>query len=203
MATAGRIIIETTTSGWYEDPEQPGKKVRKQNGDRVMSRAEYDQLVLDREDSKETPVSKAPTAEQVAETQATTAAANKATRKAAAQAAKPEPVKTTLTSGKEAVGKTIEIRCAWVDPEKRTEAQQELFNSGFAGVEPGKAYEAVKEAAGNKRSAFPDGSKRTIKVQDAFQVRFSPDNQKRWRNELRRRKTAARKAEREAAKAAA
>jgi hypothetical protein len=125
-------------------------------------------------------------------------------RQAAEAVAKPPAEKVTLTSGKEATGKTLTIRCAWVDPDKRTAAQQKLFDTGFAGVEPGKAYEAMVKAAGKgakAEAAMPDGTERMIKVQDAFQVRFSVENQKRHRNELRRRKATAKKAAREAAKA--
>ena len=125
--------------------------------------------------------------------------------KEAAKPAKAPAEKVTLTSGAVVTGKTVTIRCAWVDPERRTKAQQKLFETNFAGVEPGKGYEAMVKAAGNgkdKDKALPDGSERTIKVQDAFQVRFSTENQKRHRNEQRRRKARERRAAREAARAA-
>lgn len=193
MATATRTIIQTDTPGWFLDPATD-KKTRKQDGDTVMTRAEYDQMLLDNEDKPAADVTDTPAEAPVEAptTEATKPASRKPTAKADAEV-------TALTSGKVAVGKTLKIRCAWVDPEKRTPEQAVLFNTGFAGVEKGKTYEAVKAAAGNKRSAFPDGSDRVIKVQDAFQVRFSPDNQKLWRNELRRRNNAAK---REAVKAA-
>jgi hypothetical protein len=136
--------------------------------------------------------------------------ADPAPKPAAKAAAKPAPTPkppaetVTLTSGKQATGKTLTIRCAWVDPDKRTKKQQELFDTGFAGVEKGKTYEAMVKAAGNGKAAAdaqPDGAERVIKVQDAFQVRFCPDNQKKHRNELRRRKATARRQAREAAKA--
>lgn len=162
---AGRTLVETGTAGWFEDPTQPGKKVRKNNGDKVVSRAEYDKI-------------------------------------AKGETVESKPVKaTTLTTGKRVTGATVTVQCAWVDPDKRTPAQQKLFESNFAGLKKGEtAYDAVKDAAGGKRSALPDGSKREIKIQDVFQVRFSPENQKKWRAELRRRKN---KTRRDAARKAA
>lgn len=132
--------------------------------------------------------------------------AKKTTKPAAKPAAAPKPPaeKVTLTSGKAVTGKTMKIRCAWVEPDKRTKKQQELFDTNFAGVERGKSYEAMVKAAGNgakKDEHMPDGTERLIKVQDAFQVRFTPENQRKHRNALRRANTAAAKAKREAAKA--
>lgn len=129
-----------------------------------------------------------------------------ATKPAAKPAAAPKPPaeKVTLTSGKVVTGKTVRIRCAWVEPDKRTKAQEKIFATNFKDVEPGKGYEAMVKAAGNGKNAadaMPDGSEREIKVQDAFQVRFTVENQKKHRNALRRTKTAAAKAAREAAKA--
>jgi hypothetical protein len=190
-----RTLIKTDTAGWYEDPANPDKKVRKQNGDKIVTRAEYDQILLDAEDQPEqTHGDVLPGGTDPEPTDDAEAKRQQMVKDAAAQ------VGTRLTSGKIVVGQTIEIRCAWVDPDKRTPEQEAIFDAGFAGVQKGKAYEAVKDAAGGKRSAFPDGTPRTIKVQDAFQVRFAVENQKKWRAELRRKKN---KARRESARAAA
>lgn len=172
----GRTIIKTSTAGWYEDPVT-GKKTRKQDGDNVMSRAEYDQMVLDADPSR----TDAPAAKPESN-------------------GKPQAPVAALPTGKVAVGETIDRRCAWVDPDKRTDAQEKLFASNFKGVDAKDTYDRVKDAAGGKRSAMPDGTTRRIKVQDSFQVRFSPENQRKWRAELRRRKN---KARREAARKAA
>lgn len=40
----GRTLVETGTPGWYEDPEIPGKKTRKKEGDKVLSRSESQKL---------------------------------------------------------------------------------------------------------------------------------------------------------------
>lgn len=179
MAT--RTIIKTDTAGWFEDPTT-GKKTRKQDGDRVMTRAEYEQHVLDQD-----PAQAQPEQQEQPEAKADTNGGKAAT---------PPAEEVELTTGKTATGKTLVIQCAWVDPDKRTPEQVKLFEGDPSKI----TYEAVKQAAGGKRSAFPDGTKRTIKPQDAFQVRFSPANQQKWRAELRRRKT---KARREAARKAA
>lgn len=207
MTAAGteqRILVETGTPGWYENPTNPGKKVRRTDADQVMSDEQYRQYTINQRDEQSVTQAEKPADqpengnEAAQQQQAETQAANAATREAAAKAA---PQTTTLTSGKVATGATMKIRCAWVDADKRTDAQKALFDANFKGVERGKSYEAVKDAAGSKRSAFPDGTDRTIKVQDGFQVRFKPENQRKWRNELRRRKTLARRAQREASAA--
>lgn len=199
--TEARTIIKTETPGWYEDPAT-GKKTRKSDGDRVMTRAEYDQMVLDQEPAI-TPEAMREATEQTMREQARDKAVEQAAKDVGGKVttdrtptAKPEATPVTLTSGKVVFGATVEIRCAWVDPDKRTPAQEKLF----AGDPRKITYEAVKAAADGKRSAMPDGSKRVIKKQDAFQVRFSVENQAKWRAELRRRKN---KARREAARKAA
>lgn len=40
--TASRTLIKTKTAGWYEDPASPGSKVRKQEGDKIVSRSEWE-----------------------------------------------------------------------------------------------------------------------------------------------------------------
>lgn len=197
MATAeARIIVKTETAGWYEDPAT-GKKTRKQDGDRIMTSAEYAQLILDAEPAREVATDQEKNMDEAAtvEAEVTTDDAPKQTAQRP-PTAKPDAEIVTLTTGKRVTGKTIEIRCAWVDPDKRTPEQVALFEGDPRQI----SYDSVKTAAGTKRSAFPDGTKRTIKKQDAFQVRFSPENQIKWRAELKRRKT---KARREAARAAA
>lgn len=196
MATAeARIIVKTETAGWYEDPAT-GKKTRKQDGDRIMTSAEYSQLILDAEPARVATDQEKNMDDAPAEAEATTTEDQPKQTAQRPPTAKPDAEVITLTTGKRVTGKTIEIRCAWVDPDKRTPEQVALFEGDPRQIN----YDSVKAAAGNKRSAFPDGSKRTIKKQDAFQVRFSPENQIKWRAELKRRKT---KARREAARAAA
>lgn len=169
-----RTIIKTETAGWFEDPAT-GKKTRKQDGDNIVTRAEYEQTLLDAD-----PAQKA------------------ADNGGQATEAKPAPAPATdaeqveLTSGKSTTGKVLKIKCAWVEPDKRTEAQEKLFASNFKGVKSADTYDRVKAAAGGKRSAMPDGRVRVIKPQDAFQARFHPENQQKWRAELRRRKNKAR-----------
>lgn len=188
-----RTLVKTTTAGWYIDADDPdGNRVRKADGDRIITRDEFDAA----KDATPGEAPAAPSAEAVEEQVAETQAKNAQTRKDAAKAA---PQTTTLTSGKVATGATVTIRDAWVDPEARTKAQAKLFENGFEGVEKGKTYEAVVKAANKKAEAMPSGEERVIKKQDAFQVRFSPDNQKKWRNELRRRSNAAKRAARQAA----
>lgn len=170
MTTATRTLIQTDTPGWFIDPDSPDKKTRKSPGDTIVSRAEYEKML-------EAP--------------------KRGDRTDAAQTDEREPVTTTaLSTGKVVTGQTVEIRCAWVDPDKRTDEQKAIFDGDPKEI----TYDAVKAAANGKRSAFPDGTVRRIKPQDAFQVRFCPDNQTKWRAELRRRKA---KARREAARAAA
>ena len=110
-------------------------------------------------------------------------------RDGAIAVAKDQPL-TTLTTGKTGRGKTTTIRCAWVDIANRTEKQRKLFEGDPAKI----TYDNVVKAAGDTQSAMPDGRSRVIKVQDAFQVRFHPDNQKKWRSELLRRKNRTRRA---------
>lgn len=153
----GRTLIKTETPGWFVDPAT-GKKTRKQPGDNLLTRDEYEATL---EQAKPKP-------------------------KAAA-----EPKQTTkLSSGKTATSATTVVRCAWVDPENRTAAQQKLFD---AGDKDKLTYDAVKKAAGASQAAQPDGREIVVKAQDAFQVRFSAENQRKWRNEQRRRLNAARR----------
>lgn len=180
-----RTIVQTQTPGWFEDPAT-GKKTRKQDGDTVVSRAEYDQMLLDAED---TPAAADATVNGQQVDHKTTESRNAEHRANAAAAA---PVR--LTSGKLSKGKTVEIRCAWVDPDKRSPAQAKLF----AGPRSKLTHDAVAKAATGPENA-PDGRLVVINAQDAFQVRFHPDNQRKWRAELRRAKT---KARREAARKA-
>lgn len=183
---APRTIIKTDTAGWFEDPTT-GKKTRKKDGDVVMTGAEYAQTLLDADPSKTAP------AEQPEQPEAK-AATN------GGKAKDPQP-EVTLTTGKVTTGATLTRKCAWVDPDKRTDAQAKLFDANFKGVKPEDTYDKVKAAAGGKRSALPDGTVRVLKPQDAFQVRFCPENQQKWRAELRRRKNRQRAAK--ARKAAA
>jgi hypothetical protein len=182
-----RTIIKTDTAGWYIDPTANDKKVRKQDGDIIVTRGEYDQMVLDAEDGK----GEAPNA--VTNGNASEAARKQTVKDAAAAA----PV--MLTSGRLSKGATATIRCAWVDPDKRTPEQQKLFAKGAKAI----TYEKVLAAADGKASAKPDGREVVIQVQDAFQVRFHPENQRKHRAELRRIKNKKRRdAARKAAKAA-
>jgi hypothetical protein len=196
MTTATRTLVETDARGWYIDADNPeGSKVRKGNGDRVITRADYDALIA----AGVTPHADEPVQDgnQAAkDKQATTQAANATTRKDAAAAVKPTHV---LTSGAKAVGDVVTIQCAWVDPDKRTKKQQKLFETGASAL----SFDAVTKAgatAADAADAAPCGNERVIKPQDAFQVRFCPDHQAQWRNELRRRGNQRRKAAREAAK---
>jgi hypothetical protein len=186
-----RTLIKTTTTGWFLDAEDlDGKRVRKTDEDTILTREEFDALRN----------GKAPeNAEQAAAKQAGTQAANAKTRKAAAAKDKPEPVVTTLTSGKVVTGETVEVRDAWVEPANRTKAQAKLFDSGFEGVPAQKTYDKVVAAAKGDKAALPSGAVRVVKKQDAFQVRFSVENQHKHRNELRRKKNAAKRAARKAA----
>lgn len=178
---APRTIIKTDAAGWFEDPAT-GKKTRKKDGDVIMTGEQYAQTLLDADPSKTAPV------EQPED-------------KAATNGSNPQP-QVTLTTGKVTTGATLTRKCAWVDPDKRTDAQAKLFDANFKGIKPEDTYDKVKAAAGGKRSAMPDGTVRVLKPQDAFQVRFCPENQQKWRAELRRRKNRQRatKARRAAAK---
>lgn len=178
----GRTIIKTETPGWFIDPTNGDKKVRKQEGDNILTRTEYDKALSD----DTTPVDSSP--------KATTER-----MKAAIKADKPEVQTTILSSGKAVTGKTTTIKCAWVDPDNRTDEQVKLFDKGDPKV---LTFDAVKKAAGTSRKAQPDGTERIIKVQDAFQVRFCIENQSKWHAELRRRKARIRREKaRKAAKA--
>lgn len=189
-----RTIIKTDVAGWFDDPVS-GKKTRKQDGDQIVDRATYNKMLVDAESTpihriKESPVETIDTlvAEQVD-----------------AKPAKEKPVKApapevTLTSGKVVSGTTVTIQCAWVDPDKRTKAQEKLFAKYAGGDRKAFTYEKVLAAAGDDATAKPDGRERVIKKQDAFQARFHPDNQDKWRAELRRHKN---KIRREAARKAA
>lgn len=188
-ATEQRIIIKTDTAGWFIDPTNGDKKVRKQDGDKIVTRAEYEQMLLDAEDQprEDDPVADA------------TATKPNADERAKELRENPPQVEVELTSGKKAVGNTVTIKCAWVDPDKRTAKQQKLFAKFAAGDRKALTYEKVRDAADGPDS-MPDGRERVIKPQDAFQVRFHSDNQPKWRAELRRAKN---KAKREAARKAA
>lgn len=167
-----RTIVKTETPGWFQDPAT-GKKTRKKDGDTILTLDEFKAL-------SEKPAKTKTVAEL---------------REGAIEAGKDQPL-VTLTTGKTGRGKMTTIRCAWVDVANRTPAQKTLFEGDPSKI----TYDNVVKAAGTTKSAMPDGRERVIKVQDAFQVRFYPENQKKWRSELLRRKNRAR---REAAKAAA
>lgn len=201
-----RTLVKTETAGWFLDANNiDGGKVRKTDGDRIIDREEFEQMktLTDPEPTPEPETNGSPTAEQVEQAQAQKDAEAKATRDAVkAERAKrnenkPAPVKTTLSSGKEAIGPTVVIQSAWVDAENRTKAQQKLFETG----DPRKiTFDAVKKAAGNEPKAQPSGKERVIKKQDEFQVRFTHEEQRKWRNELRRRATKRRQAAKAKAK---
>ncbi len=187
--SATRHIIKTDVAGWFDDPIS-GKKTRRQDGDVVVTRAEYEQMVLDAEDV----TAKANIKENTAVSTATPDAPVEDAAKNEVEPAKAKPEKpvkepapeVTLTSGKVVTGATVTIKCAWVDPDKRTKAQEKLFAKYAAGDRKAFTYEKVLAAAGDDKNAKPDGRERTIKKQDAFQARFHPDNQDKWRAELRR-----------------
>lgn len=196
--TAGRTLVKTTTAGWFIDAADPdGNRVRKTAADTIITREEYDAMkALQNGGAQMSPADTETIAEpaQITQDAASNAEATQARNaEHRANAAAVAPV--TLTSGKQSVGPTIEIKCAWVDPENRTAKQQKLFEGPTSAI----TYEKVVSAAGGDAKAMPTGEARTIKVQDQFQVRFSVENQKKHRNELRRRKTARRRAEREKA----
>ncbi len=189
-----RTIIKTDVAGWFDDPVS-GKKTRKQDGDQIVDRATYDQMLVDAETTT-LPIKESPVA--TTETPATEPVD-------VAKPVKEKPVKApapevTLTSGKVVSGTTVTIQCAWVDPDKRTKAQEKLFAKYAGGDRKAFTYEKVLAAAGDDATAKPDGRERVIKKQDAFQARFHPDNQDKWRAELRRHKN---KIRREAARKAA
>lgn len=195
-AEQGRTLVKTTAVGWYIDANDPdGKRVRKTEGDTIVTQDEYEgmkALVADGHLTKD-DLPEGPNADSAdTTTKARDTEKRNGEHRTNAAAAAP----TTLTSGKQAVGPTVEIQCAWVDPENRTKAQQKLFEGPTSAI----TYEKVVKAAGGDEKAMPSGEKRVIKKQDQFQVRFSVENQKKHRNELRRRKTGRRRAEREAAK---
>lgn len=181
MAT--RTLIKTDTAGWFEDPAQPEKKVRKTNGDQVLTREEFDALHL----ATQAP-SEGTRWDDIRE---------KAKAEVAADSKVPGPV-VTLSSGKTTTGATATIQCAWVDPDQRMPAQQKLFDGPIREL----THAAVKKAARGKESAMPCGEERTIKKQDLFQTRFCIAHQKTHRAKIRLRKNADRRARVKAAKAA-
>lgn len=197
--TQSRTLVKTSTTGWFIDAADPdGKRVRKTDDDRIISRDEFEALKRGEELGQDTSMA-----------QATAAMRENAKENAVADNAskpKPAPQKGKTTTGKEIVGATTEIRCAWVDPDKRNQRQTKLFKDYFLGKlpKPGQFnYDKVLAAAGDD-GGKPDGRKRVIKKQDAFQVRFHPDNVGKARNERRRVQKANAKAEvKKAAPAAA
>lgn len=198
-----RTIIKTDVAGWFDDP-QTGKKTRRIDGDQVVTRAEYDQMLIDAETATEQANLQTKENTDVATTEAPPARAHDADKPAKEKPAKEPAPEVTLTSGKVVTGSTVTIKCAWVDPENRTKAQEKLFAKYAAGDRKAFTYDKVLAAAGDDAKAKPDGRERTIKKQDAFQARFHPDNQDKWRAELRRIKNKARReAARKAAKASA
>lgn len=201
MSTAeARTIIKTDVAGWFDDPVS-GKKTRKQDGDRVVTRAEYEQMLIDAETAAEkTALQNKESTVATTETPAEAPVAEATDKPKAEKPVKEPAPEVTLTSGKVVTGSTVTIRCAWVDPDKRTKAQERLFAKYAAGDRKAFTYEKVLAAAGDDKDAQPDGRERVIKKQDAFQARFHPDNQGKWRAELRRHKN---KARREAARKAA
>lgn len=178
-AAEGRTLVKTQSAGWYKDLADPdGPNVRKKDGDTILG-------------DQPTNGASAEAPAPAAETETETDAERKARLKKIGQDAngdKPEPVKTELSSGKVAIGRTVTIKCAWVDPDNRTKAQQRLF----AGPTKTITYDKVVKAAGDDQAAQPCGTERVIKAQDEFQVRFCPAHTKLRRNELRRIQNAAR-----------
>ena len=195
--TAERTIIETPTPGWFLDPAS-GKKTRKQEGDRIMSQAEYDQALLDADPAKVTPPdpqeqvepakSEHNTEAVIERINANAEGDNTGTPAEDAEAKRQQQVKdaaaevTVLTSGKVVTGKTVTIKCSHID-----------------GVLHEKHWADL--TAAEKRKAC--GDERTIKVQDQFQVKRCVAHQKAHRNALKRQKTRDQKAAREAAREAA
>lgn len=176
-----RTLISTDTPGWFVDPANPDKKVRKQDGDTIVA-----------PENHETPAAATAVQEQQEDIERHNAMIDAETKR---QERHEQDVKVrddaiakgkelvTLSTGKKMKTKTVEIRCAWVDEDKRTPAQKQLFSGPKSAI----TYDAVKDAAGGTKAALPTGEKRTIAAQDQFQVRFSPENQEKWRREQRRR----------------
>jgi hypothetical protein len=193
-----RTIIKTNANGWFLDAADPdGNRVRKQEGDVVLTREQFEALKNGDTSVLPNTGNAAVTPEQEAERQETVK--NGAAASKPAKPAKTPAPRSTLSSGKEAVGKTATIKCAWVDPDKRTPAQQKLF----AGPTREITYDKVTKAAKGDQNAMPCGAERTIKVQDVFQVRFCTEHTDARRNEMRRLTNQKRAAERKAAKTAA
>jgi hypothetical protein len=98
----GRTLVKTDTAGWYEDPEQDGKKVRKRDGDVILDRKDYE------------------------------AAQRGDTNGAVAEKAKQDAKGTVLSSGKIAKGETVTITCAKRGcREKRVIQVQDKFQVKF------------------------------------------------------------------------
>jgi hypothetical protein len=196
VSTTTRTIVKTTTPGWYIDVDDPdGKRVRKAEGDNVITRDEY---WLMKNPAPAESKSLAELAEVVNHSTPDQAPdAREAQRQATVEAAADANNTTQLSSGKLATGPTVTIKCAWVDPVDRTPAQQRLFEGPVRDI----TYDGMVQAAGGDPKAMPDGTERVIKKQDQFQVRFTPENQRKHRNELKRRKLAQKRAARQAAQA--
>lgn len=173
-----RTLVKTATAGWYIDAADPdGGKVRKLDGDQVITQAEFDQRQLDAEDAGTN--GNAPLLAE--DSEAVTARA----------VAEPTPQDTTVAdTGKLLVGKTTVVACRWVPLENQGKQVKKLYAKDQRQV----TLEQVQKAAG----VTPCGHERIIKVQDAFQAKFCVQHQDENRKAIRREKA---RAKRKAAKA--
>lgn len=57
----GRVLVETGTAGWFEDPDNPGKKTRKKDGDTVLTKAEANASRQKNDGGKDAPTKPLPT----------------------------------------------------------------------------------------------------------------------------------------------
>lgn len=181
--TQSRILVSTAVSGWYLDPTDPGKKHRKKDGDVLMSPAEYkahvdaEQAKIDAEDA---PVRDQAFAEQ--EAAVTGKSPVLQSERDAKRKAADKKVIAKMNDSAQDEPRLVEIKDCWVPIDLRTPAQQKLF----AGSKRDLSYEKIVKAAGKDQKAMPSGESRMVKPQDAFQVRFTVENQKLYAAEQRR-----------------
>lgn len=118
-----RTLVKTTTAGWFIDAADPdGQRVRKSDGDTVISLAEFQKQRAEQAGGE--PSGEAtPAAKETADKKP----AAKAAAKPAKEKAEKEPLPTTVAeTGKTLVGKTIVIKCVDCGKERTIKPQDKF-----------------------------------------------------------------------------
>jgi len=187
-----RVLVKTGNPAWFVDIANPeGKKVRRTEADQIFDNPIEAQEALAVLQAAHGPSAGNGDAPEKAEKPKPNR--NRGTDAAKEAVNRTPPQTTVLSSGKPVTGKTITIRCAWIEGGKNDGTPYETIK-----LPNGKVIKGLTPAQQKKAC----GEERVIKVQDLFQVRYCLKHQKMARQQKVNARNRAKTAKKAAAAAA-